>query len=75
MGSGRFADGWNAAWLSRGTSARAALPRAARSAGVSLPTSESSWYLATRRGGASAVSAFIPSTMPRRAARSLTRRG
>jgi hypothetical protein len=43
-GSGRPGGGSNTAWLSRGTWARAALPRSARSAGVSRPSPESSWY-------------------------------
>ena len=41
-GSGRSGGGSNTAWLSRGTAARAALPRSTRSNGVSRPSPVSS---------------------------------
>ena len=56
-GSGRSAGGFHSAWLSRGTSARAALPRTRRSAGV-----------IRCRGASSPVAALRGRTTDRRAA-------
>src|SRR5712692_1181126 len=54
-GSVRSAAGSNMAWLSRGAVARAARPRAARSALVSRARAGSSWYRCTSGTGRAAL--------------------